>query len=99
MKKLTDEEDAMDHQVEKIQEEIKHREAPLFRMSHLQDKQRSHGFGASLFEYRQPSIIGKNKTIVGSSSVVERNSKKPAPNKQVKSTGGFCSIFGFGSKK
>lgn len=89
----------MENQIEKIQEEIKQREAPLFRMSHLQDKQRSQNHGASLFEYRQPSIIGKNKTIVGSSSVIERNSKKPAPNKQVKSTGGFCSLFGFGSKK
>jgi hypothetical protein len=89
----------LDNQIEKIQEDIKQREAPLFSMSHLHDRQRSQNLGASLFEYRQPSVIGKNKTIVGSSSVLDRFSKKPAPNKQVKSTGGFCSIFGFGAKK
>lgn len=79
--------------------QIKTHEVPhQMRLSHL-NKEREES-GNSVFTNKEPSIIRQNRTLIGGKSIV--GGSRPVPknaNKAVKSSRGFCSVFGSAKSK
>lgn len=79
----------------KLWDEIKVYEMPMKpRDSHIR-RPGNRFMGDSIFTNRMPSIIGANRTLIGTKSVLYGD-RLPTSNARVKSSRGFCSLFGFG---
>lgn len=98
LKVLQNRETSMDPIIEKLQIEIRAFDLlpSKVRDSHLNKKRAM--LGDSVFTYREPTIIRENRTLIGTQSIVMGKKAAAAKNQKTKSSRGFCSIFGFGSK-